>query len=161
MATAASGNPRLWQWLAGGLGVLALASGPAGQAKAPVTSLNPAGIILMEEQADRAKPREQCYLYTQVADALTDAAGRQVAAGDDEEAGKTVGRLAEVIAKLQHAAERDAKKLKDAEKILSETARKLKDLSRVASGGQRDQMRAAVVKLDAAHNKVLNLVFLQ
>ena len=120
-----------------------------------------AALLMMENQADHAKPREQCYLYTELVNALTDMAARQVAAGDDENAGKTVGRIADVVAKLQRTVERDARKLKDSEKILSESARKLHDLSRIASGGERDEMRATLSKLDAAHNKVLNLVFLQ
>jgi len=161
MVTGTSGNPRLKIWLAGGVGLLALATGPAAHAKGPEPTLNTAALIVMEDQADRAKPREQCYLYTQLVDALTDTAARQVAAGDDEDAGKTVGRIDAVAAKLQRAAERDARKLKDSEKILNESARKLKDLVRVASGEEREAMRATLAKLDAAHNKILNLVFLQ
>jgi hypothetical protein len=134
---------------------------PYAQASVPVTSLNAAALIQMETEADRAKPREQCYLYTQLVDALTETAARQVAAGEDEDAGKTVGRIGEVSAKLQRAAARDAKRLKDAEKMLSETARKLQELSKVASGGERDEMRSALAKLDAAHNKILDLVFRQ
>jgi hypothetical protein len=32
---------------------------------------------------------------------------------------------------------------------------------RVVNGEQRDEIKAAAVKLDAAHNKILGLVFLQ
>jgi hypothetical protein len=93
--------------------------------------------------------------------ALADTASRQVAAGMDEDAAKTVVRIAEVTAKLLNTAARDTKKLKDAEKILSESSRKLTELARVANGEQRDELRATVVKLDAAHSKILSLVFLQ
>ena len=161
MTTETSRKPRLKRWLAGGMSLLALTMVPNAQASAPETALNAAALIQMEVQADRAKPREQCYLYTQLVNALTAAAARQVAAGEDEDAGKTVGRIGEVSAKLQRATARDAKKLKAAEKMLSESARKLKELSRVASGGERDEMRATLVKLDAAHNKILDLVFRQ
>jgi hypothetical protein len=157
-----SGNPRLKRWLVGGLSVLALACAPAARANGPETTLmNSAMLIQMENQADHAKPRDQCYLYTQLVNVLTDTASRQVAAGLDEDAAKTVVRIAEVTAKLEHAAARDTKKLKDAEKILSESARKLTELARVASGEQRDEVKAVAVKLDAAHNKILGLVFLQ
>ena len=163
MVAGTSGKPRLRlkRWLAGGLGVLALAAGPAAKAIPETTTLNSEALIQLEVQADRAKPRDQCYLYTQLVDALTETAAQQVAAGEVEDAGKTVGRISVVAAKLQQAAARDARKLKDAEKILSETARKLKNLSRVTSGGERDEMRAALAKLDAAHNKILDLVFRQ
>jgi hypothetical protein len=161
MVAGTSGNPRLRQWLAGGVSLLALTMVPSAQASGPEALLNAAALIQMETEADHAKPRDQCYLYTQLVDALTVTAARQVAAGEDEDAGKTVGRIGEVSAKLQRAAARDAKKLKDAEKMLSESARKLQGLSRIASGGERDQMRATLAKLDAAHNKVLDLVFRQ
>jgi len=161
MVTGTSGNPRLNIWLAGGLGLLTLATVPAAHASGPeATSLNTAALIQMEAQADHAKPRDQCYLYTQLVDALMETASRQVAAGEDEDAGKTVGRIDEVAAKLQLASARDAKKLKAAEKILSESTRKLMELSRVASGVERDKMKATLEKLDAAHSKILGLVFL-
>ena len=161
MATETNGKPRLSRWLAGGMSLLALTMVPNAQASASNTALDAAALIQMETQADRAKPREQCYLYTQLVDALMVTAAEQVAAGEDEDASKTVGRIGEVSAKLQRATARDAKKLKAAEKMLSESARKLKELSRVASGGERDEMRATLVKLDAAHNKILDLVFRQ
>jgi hypothetical protein len=142
--------------------VLLLACTPAARANGPETTLmNSAMLIQMEDQADHAKPREQCYLYTQLVDVLTETASRQLAAGLDEDATKTVVRIAEVAAKLQNAAARDTKKLKDAEKMLSESSRRLTDLARASSGEQRDSMRAVVAKLDAAHSKILGLVFLQ
>jgi len=161
MATETNGKPRLSRWLAGGMSLLALTMVPNAKASAPNTALDAAALFQMEVQADRAKPREQCYLYTQLVDALIVTAAGQVAAGEDEDASKTVGRIGEVSAKLQRATARDAKKLKAAEKMLSESARKLKELSRVASGGERDEMRATLAKLDAAHNKILDLVFRQ
>jgi len=161
MVTGTSGNPRLKSWLVGTLSVFALVLVPAAKANRPeAATLNDAVLVQMENEADHAKPREQCYLYTELVDALTETAAQQVAAGDDTEAGKTVTRLGGVIAKLQQAASRDAKKLKNAEKMLGESARKLKDLSRVANGGERDDMQAILVKLNAAHNKILSLVFL-
>src|ERR1700690_2908441 len=134
MATVMSGIPRLKALL---VGILALTAVPA-MAKGPETAVpNAAALTQMETQADHAKPREQCFLYTQLVDALTQATSKQVAEGDDEAAGKTVGWIAEVTLKLQLATERDAKKLKDAEKILSESARKLTELSRVSTGNER------------------------
>ena len=159
MVTGTSGNPRLKVFV---IGLLALTAAQAGQASGPVTAApNAAALLQMEVQADAAKPREQCYLYTQLVTALMDTASQQVAAGEDEDAGKTVGRIAEVTAKLQRTAGRDAKKLKDAEKLLGESRRRLMELSRIASGEQRDVMRSTLLKLDAAHNKILDLVFLQ
>jgi hypothetical protein len=161
MVNGTSRNPKLKKWPAGVLGLLALIIVPAVHAgTTPETAaMSAAALILMEDQADHAKPRDQCYLYTQLVDALMERAARQVAAGDDVDAGKTVGRIDEVTAKVQRSAARDARKLKNAEKMLGESARKLNDLSRVANGGERDEMRATLHKLDAVHNKILSLVF--
>jgi hypothetical protein len=162
MAAEPSGNPRLKTGLLGVLAVLALTAVPAAHAKGPETTLlNTAALIQMEDQADHAKPRDQCYLYTQLVNMLTDTASRQMAAGMDEDAGKTVSRIDGVTAKLQRAAARDTKKLKDVEKMLNESSRKLTDLSRVVNSAERDEMRATLAKLDVAHNKVLSLVFSQ
>jgi len=159
MVTGTSGNPRLKIFM---VGLLALTAAQAAQASGPETAAPNATVLLqMEVQADAAKPREQCYLYTQLVTALMESASQQVAAGEDEDAGKTVGRIAEVTAKLQRAAARDAKKLKDAEKLLGESRRRLMELSRIANGAERDAMRSTLLKLDAAHNKILDMVFLQ
>jgi hypothetical protein len=160
MVTGTSGNSSLKGWRVGLLSGLALMITPAAHANhQEAVSLNPAVLLQMETEADNAKPRDQCYLYTQLVDALMVTAAHQVAAGDDNDASKTVGQIDEVIAKLQRSADRNAKRLKYAEKMLGESARKLNELSRVAMGGERDEMRATLAKLDAAHNKILSLVF--
>src|SRR5471030_2438538 len=93
-----SGNPRLKILM---VGLLALSSGAAWANGPETTLMNSAMLIQMETQADHAKPREQCFLYTQLVDVLTDTASRQQAAGMDEDAAKTILRIAEVTVKLQ------------------------------------------------------------
>lgn len=115
----------------------------------------------MEQQADKANPRDQCYMYAELVHGWTELAGRQMAAGDDEAAGKTVSHIDAVVAKMQQVAAKNAKRLKNAEELMEHTSHRLADMVRVASGDERATMQAALRKLDHAHTAVLALVFAQ
>jgi hypothetical protein len=145
-------------WL--GLFLVVFSSGPVAQASGPdETALDATALIQLEQQADKAKPRDQCYLYTELLHALTESAGREVAAGQSAEA--TVQHISAVMAKVDRASARDTKKLKDAEELLAHTTRRLQDMSRLANGEERQKMQGVLKALNAVHAHILNLVFAQ
>jgi hypothetical protein len=154
-----------WNWwkdAAVWLGMLfvALACGNTARASGPdETALDAAAIIHLEQQADRAKPRDQCFLYTELLHALTETAGREIAAGENSEA--TVQHIDAVMAKVELASAHDAKKLKDAEELLDHTTRRLQDMSRVAHGEERQKMQGVLKTLNEVHAHILSLVFKQ
>jgi hypothetical protein len=122
-------------------------------------SLNSAALSELQERASHAQLRDQCFLYTQLVHELTDLAGRQMTAGQDELAAATMLQVDAAAAKVQQASSADAKRLKNAEKLLDDTTHHLADMVRVASDQQRAAMQATLRHLNAVHSNVLALVF--
>jgi hypothetical protein len=111
------------------------------------TALDAAALSQMEIRADHALVREQCYLYTELIHGLTELAGRQMEAGEDQ------------AAALEVATGKDAKRLKNAEMLLEHTTHRLSDMVRVASNEQRSVMQATLKHLYTVHTSVLAMVF--
>jgi hypothetical protein len=113
----------------------------------------------MEHRASQADPREKCFLYAQVLVGLTELEGRQIAAGEDEQAKVTMQRMDDVAAKVHEASMGNAKRLKNAEQLLERTTRRVADMVRVVSSQQRMAMQSTLQHMDAVHNEVLAMVF--
>ncbi len=137
----------------------ATATGTAGAAGPDETALDSATLAQMEQRADSAVVRDQCYLYTQVVHGLTELAGRQLSAGLDEEAEATIRHVDVVAGKIDLAASKDPKRLKNAEMLLEHTSERLTDMVRAASDAQRDLMKSTLRHLNAVHSGVLSMVF--
>src|ERR1700744_5307840 len=52
--------------------------------------LDAAALLQLEQRADAAQPRDQCYMFAEVLHGLTELVGRQIAAGDDQDASMTL-----------------------------------------------------------------------
>jgi hypothetical protein len=50
---------------------------------------DPQTLLALQERADVATPREQCFLYAELVHDMTELAGRQLSAGDAEHASRT------------------------------------------------------------------------
>ena len=132
---------------------ISLASGPN---EAP---LDAAALIQMEQRADAAQPRDQCYMFTEVLHGLTELAGRQIAAGDEAQASATLERIDAVAAKVRKSSSDNPKRLKNAELLLEHITRRLSDMTHVATGTERNAMQTTMLTLDKLHSQVLALVF--
>ncbi len=113
----------------------------------------------MEDRANLADPREKCFLYAQVLAGLTELEGRQIAAGEDEQARATMRRMDAVAAKVHEASAGNAKKLKNAEQMLERTTRRVSDMVRVVSSQQRTALQATLQHMNTVHNEILSMVF--
>ena len=129
------------------------ASGPA------EFPLDGATLLQMEQRADAAEPREQCYMFAEVLHGLTELAGRQIAAGDEQEAASTLTHIDSVAAKMEKASAGNAKRLKNAELLLEHITRRLTDMAHVASSEQRMATQAALQQVDHLHTQVLAVLF--
>jgi hypothetical protein len=131
----------------------AAASGP------DETALDSAALTQMEVRADHAMAHDQCFLYTELIHGLTELAGRQMAAGQDDEAAATMRQVDLIAGKIQTTTGKDTKKLKNAELLLEHTSHRLADMLRVASSEQKLLMQSALQHLNSAHTSVLAMVF--
>jgi hypothetical protein len=113
----------------------------------------------MEQRAETAQPRDQCFLYAEVLHGLTELAGREVAAGNETDADSTLQHIDTVAAKMQKASASNAKRLKNAEQLLQHTTQRLTDMAHIVTGSERTAMQATLQRIDRLHTQVLAMVF--
>ncbi|WP_146071994.1 hypothetical protein [Bryocella elongata] len=121
--------------------------------------LDAPALALLEQRADEAKPQEQCFLYTEVLHGLTEAAGRAMAAGDEAQVAETMGRIDRVMHKIDGASAGNARRLKNAEKLMEHTERRLSDMARAATSNEQAAVQATLTQLGKLHATMLRLVF--
>lgn len=121
--------------------------------------LDAAALTQMEQRADAAQPRDQCYMFAEVLHGLTELAGRQIAAGDDQDASTTLTHIDSLTVKMQKASAANAKHLKNAELLLEHVTRRLNDMAHVASGEERSAMQTTLQCVDHLHTQVLAVIF--
>jgi len=131
----------------------AMASGPDDNL------LDPAALSHLEQQAEKAQPREQCILYTQVLHNLTEVAGKQLEDGQEEQAASTLQHIEAVTKKMEQVLLKDAKQLKNAELLMEHTTRRLKDMLHLASSDNRPKLQATLERLKVEQAAMLNEVF--
>jgi len=120
---------------------------------------DPAAIAQLEEKANHANPREQCYLYTQLVQTMVDAAGHQMLDGDSEQAAATLKRTEHYNQLIHLALAQNTKRLKEAEKVMERTTERLGEYLRRTSGDDRLAMQATLKQLDHVHDELLDQVF--
>src|SRR5215469_9654213 len=121
--------------------------------------LDAAALLQMEQRADAAQPRDQCWMFAEVLHGLTELAGRQIAAGDDQNASTTLEHIDSLAAKMQKVSAANAKHLKNAELLLEHVTRRLTDMAHVASNSQRSAMQTTMQCVDHLHTQVLAVIF--
>jgi hypothetical protein len=98
---------------------------PAHAAAADEVMPTAEAVAQLELQASQAKPREQCFLYTELIHTMTEKAGREIADGNTEQAAATLKKVNQ-YARLVHVnLAKDAKRLKDAEELMHNTTYRL------------------------------------
>jgi hypothetical protein len=113
----------------------------------------------LEQRAQQANPREQCFLYTELVSAMTDLAGKEMLNGDPDRASamfKKIQRYAELI---QMNLARDTKRLKNAEMLMHRTTYRLNEYLHSASSEDRPTLQAALKQLNQVQSDLLTQVF--
>jgi hypothetical protein len=121
--------------------------------------LDPIVIAQMESRADHAGPREQCFLYTELVQVYTEVAGRELAAGDTEQAHTTLQRIQHYTVLIHAALARDTKRVKDAEKIVHMATYRLGQYMHHASSEDEMAFSTTLKQLDKVHEELLAQVF--
>jgi methylphosphotriester-DNA--protein-cysteine methyltransferase len=132
---------------------VARASGP------DETISSPEMIAGLEQKADAAAVKDQCFLYTELLHALTELEGRQVGAGDSFSASATLERMERVAMKMKAAETADARRVKNAEQLLAHTTQRMGDMLHLASGEERAAMKATLDHMNKLHEDMLAMVF--
>jgi len=121
----------------------------------------PEFIAQLELKAAAAKPREQCFLYTEIVHSMTKLAGKQFSDGQFENAASTLKKISHYADLIHTNIARDTKRLKDAEMLMQHTTVHLGDYLRAAASEDRPALQATLKQLDHVHDELLNQVFSQ
>jgi hypothetical protein len=133
-----------------------ISSHASGPDESPLDAIE---LTQMEQRADSAQPRDQCWMFAEVLHGLTELAGRQMAAGDDLDADVTLNHMDSVAAKMQKSSAGNAKRLKNAEMLLDHITRRLTDMAHVATNKERGTMQNTLQCVNRLHTQVLNVIF--
>ena len=113
----------------------------------------------LEQRALHAKPREQCFLYTELVHAMTEVAGREMLAGNSENAAAALKRVQHYATLIHTGVSDDAKRLMNAQMLMHHTTRRLSEYVHKASYEDRESMEATLKQLTAVEDELLTHVF--
>jgi hypothetical protein len=113
----------------------------------------------LELRASQAKPREQCFLYTELVHAMTEKAGKEIAIGDSEHASATLRQINQYAHLIHLNLANDTKRLKDAEMLMHHTTYRLAQLLHIVSEDDKTTVQATLKQLDQVNDELLSQVF--
>lgn len=113
----------------------------------------------LEQRAQVANPREQCFLYTELVSAMTEAAGKQMLDGDTDRASATLKKVAKYAQLIHMNLARDTKRLKNAEMLMHRTTYRLNEYLHRASTEDRPTLQDTLKQLSQVQSELLTQVF--
>jgi hypothetical protein len=139
--------------------LLSLNVGPL-RAASPDNSLpDQQSIDALEARADQAQPREQCFLYSQVVQQMTELSIRQYQSGNVVKATGLLQQIQRIVKKIHLSVNDDDKRLKNAELMLSHTAFRLSEMLQASSVEDRPLVEQTLAQVTDAKNAALMQVF--
>lgn len=121
--------------------------------------LDPAALADLQSRAEHAQAREQCFLYAELVHNYVEVAGKQLAAGEVEQARVSLNRV-QTFAELVHKGlAKDTKRIKNAEMLLHATTFHLNQFMHMISSEDEAFVQATLKKLDKLHDELLAEVF--
>jgi len=121
--------------------------------------LDPGDIAALEARANQAQPREQCFLYAQLVQQMTELSIRQYAAGDVDKAAILLKQVQRVAQKIHLSLAENDKRLKNAEILLSHSAFRLSEMLHSSSIEDRPLVEQTLAQVTRAKDAALMEVF--
>lgn len=119
----------------------------------------PENIKELAQRAEQAKPREQCFLYTELVHRMTEKAGKEIAEGDTDDATATLKLVNQYAHMIHMSLAGDTKRLKNAEELMHHTTYKLGQFLHLVSGDDKVTVQATLTQLDQVNDELLAQVF--
>lgn len=113
----------------------------------------------MEARATQAQPREQCFLYAQLVNQMTELSLRQFATGNIEKADGLLRRIQQLTQKIHVSVGTNDKRLKNAEILLSNTAFRLNEMLHASDFDDRSLVEKTLAQVNQAQNDAMLHVF--
>ena len=121
--------------------------------------LDESALSQLEQRALAAKPREQCFLYAELVHGMTELAGKQMLAGQTDQASATLKRVERYAALIHMGLADDTKRLKNAEMLMHHTTHRLGDYLHAASAEDKDTLQSTLKQLNQVQDELLAQVF--
>lgn len=121
--------------------------------------LDTAHLAQLELRAEHAGARERCYLYTELVHVYTEMAGKQIVAGDLENAGVTLKHVQHYAEMIHTGLARDTKRVKDAEMLMHSSTYRLGEYLHLLSSEDSEMVAATKKQLEQVHEELLAQVF--
>jgi len=118
-----------------------------------------AGLAQFELRAEHAEAREQAFLFTELVQVYILQAGKQIAAGEMDEANATLKRVQHCAEKIHGGLAKNTKKLKDAEMMLHMATYHLGQYMHTLSTDDKPTVESTLKQLDKVHEELLAQVF--
>ncbi|GGH11869.1 hypothetical protein [Silvibacterium dinghuense] len=136
-----------------------LALSPSSAQAATEKFLDSQQIAALETRAAQAAPKEQCFLYAELAHSMAEIAGQQLNAGDERDAAESIRAVQRYADKIHMNVADDARKLKNAEILMRQTAFRLKAIMLDASLDDRPSLESTLKQLDKVESEMMLQVF--
>jgi len=136
-----------------------LPAAPLQAATADKNQMDEQAITQLEQRAQQAGPRDQCFLYTELVAAMTDVAGRQMVDGDTDHASAMLKKIQHYTLLIHVGLANDPKRLKNAEMLMHRTAYRLNEYIHEASSEDRATLQATLKQLNQVQDELLTQVF--
>ena len=120
---------------------------------------DPQLLLALQTKAAQAQPKEQCFLYAELVHSMTELAGQQLLAGDDEHASATLNSIQLYAARIHMDVADNSKKLKNAEILMRDTAFRLKEFLDAAPLMDRPTLESTLKQLNRVQTELLLQVF--
>lgn len=116
-------------------------------------------IDALEARANQAQPREQCFLYAELVQQMTELSIRQYAAGDVNQAEGLLKRVQHIVRKIHLSLSDNDKRLKNAQILLSRSAFRLSEMLQSSSYDERPLVQQTLSQVTEAKNAAMMQVF--
>jgi hypothetical protein len=116
-------------------------------------------LAALEQRAQSAGPRDQCFLYTELVSAMTDMAGKEMLDGDPDRASATLKKVEKYAQLIHMNLARDTKRLKNAQMMMHSTTYRLNEYLHEASSEDQATLKATLKQLNQVQDELLNQVF--
>lgn len=116
-------------------------------------------IAELEQRISQAQPREQCFLYAQLINEMTEVSLQQYAAGNSGKAHALLREVQQLAHKLHLTVAENDKRLKKAEILLRRTAFRLNEMLHASSYEDRPLLEETLAKVNQADNAAMLQVF--
>jgi hypothetical protein len=113
----------------------------------------------LANKAAQASPKEQCFMYAELAHAMLEQASQQFSAGDTAKASASLKSVQMYAEKIHMGVSDDARKLKNAEILMRHTAYRLKELMMGASLEDRPTLESTLKQLNQVEAEMMMQVF--